>query len=111
MNFKVLNEDIYFPNEFVKLNEIRGEFLQLAFNSVSTFTEECTKKFNSIEQLLKDGESFGYEYLNSYISKAIDIINEFGIKEIDNDTFNKKYYLNNYCTWENTLEEINNDKQ
>ena len=109
MNFKVLNEDIYFPNEFVKLNEIRGEFLQLAFNSVSTFTEECTKKFNSIEQLLKDGESFGYEYLNSYISKAIDIINEFGIKEIDNDTFNKKYYLNNYCTWENTLEEINND--
>ena len=109
MNFKVLNEDIYFPNEFVKLNEIRGEFFQLAFNSVSTFTEECTKKFNSIEQLLKDGESFGYEYLNSYISKAIDIINEFGIKEIDNDTFNKKYYLNNYCTWENTLEEINND--
>ena len=109
MNFKVLNEDIYFPNEFVKLNEIRGEFLQLAFNSVSTFTEECTKKFISIEQLLKDGESFGYEYLNSYISKAIDIINEFGIKEIDNDTFNKKYYLNNYCTWENTLEEINND--
>ena len=109
MNFKVLNEDIYFPNEFVKLNEIRGEFLQLAFNSVSTFTEECTKKFNSIEQLLKDGESFGYEYLNSYISKAIDIINEFGITEIDNDTFNKKYYLNNYCTWENTLEEINND--
>ena len=87
MNFKVLNGDIYFPDEFVKLNEIRTEFLQLAFNSVSTFTEECTKEFNSIEQLLKDGESFGYEYLNSYISKAIDILNEFGIKEIDNDIF------------------------
>ena len=109
MNFKVLNGDIYFPDEFVKLNEIRTEFLQLAFNSVSTFTEKCTKEFKSIEQLLKDGESFGYEYLNSYISKAIDILNEFRIKEIDNDTFNKKYYLNNYCTWENTLEEIKND--
>ena len=70
MNFKVLNEDIYFPNEFVKLNEIRGEFLQLAFNSVSTFTEECTKKFNSIEQLLKDGESFGYEYFSTFFSKC-----------------------------------------
>ena len=111
MNFKVLNGDIYFPDEFVKLNEIRTEFLQLAFNSVSTFTEECTKEFNSIEQLLKDGESFGYEYLNSYISKAIDILNEFGIKEIDNDIFNKKYYLNNYCTWEDTLEEIKNDNK
>ena len=109
MNFKVLNGDIYFPDEFVKLNEIRSEFLQLAFNSVSTFTEECTRKFNSIEQLLKDGESFGYEYLNSYISKAICIINEFGVKEINNDTFNKKYYLNDYCTWENTLEEIKNE--
>ena len=67
MNFKVLNGDIYFSDEFVKLNDIRAEFLKLAFNSVSTFTEECTNKFNSIEQLLKDGESFGYEYLNSYI--------------------------------------------
>ena len=58
MNFKVLNGDIYFSDEFVKLNDIRAEFLKLAFNSVSTFTEECTNKFNSIEQLLKDGESF-----------------------------------------------------
>ena len=106
MNFKVLNGDIYFPDEFIKLNEIRTEFLQEAFNSVSTFTEECTKRFNSIEQLLKDGESFGYEYLESYISKGVKIINEFGITEIDNDTFNKKYYLNSYCTWEDTLEEI-----
>ena len=109
MNFKVLNGDIYFSDEFVKLNDIRAEFLKLAFNSVSTFTEECTNKFNSIEQLLKDGESFGYEYLNSYILRAIDILNEFGIKEIDTDTFNKKYYLNSYCTWENTLEKIKND--
>lgn len=106
MNFKVLSGDIYFSNEFVKLNEIRSEFLQEAFNSASIFTEECIKKFNEIDQLLKDGESFGYEYLNSYILKAIDIINEFGIQEINNDTFNKKYYLDNYCTWENTLEEI-----
>ena len=109
MNFKVLNGDIYFSDEFVKLNDIRDEFLKLAFNSVSTFTEECTNKFNSIEQLLKDGESFGYEYLNSYILRAIDILNEFGIKEIDTDTFNEKYYLNSYCTWENTLEKIKND--
>lgn len=106
MNFKVLNGDIYFPDEFIKLNEIRTEFLQEAFNSIPTFTEECTKRFNSIEQLLKDGESFGYEYLESYISKGVKIINEFGITEIDNDTFNKKYYLNSYCTWEDTLEEI-----
>ncbi len=106
MNFKVLSGDIYFSNEFVKLNEIRSEFLQEAFNSASIFTEECIKKFNSIDQLLKDGEAFGYEYLNSYILKAINIINEFGIQEINNDTFNKKYYLDNYCTWENTLEEI-----
>ena len=109
MNFKVLNGDIYFSDEFVKLNEIRAEFLQYAFDSTSIFTEECIKKFDSIEQLLKDGESFGYEYLNSYISKAICIINEFGVKEINNDTFNKKYYLNDYCTWENTLEEIKNE--
>ena len=106
MNFKVLNGDIYFSDEFVKLNEIRSEFLQAAFDSASIFTEKCIKKFNSIEQLLKDGESFGYEYLNSYISKAIDIINEFGIEEINNDILNEKYYLNNYCTWKNTLEEI-----
>ena len=106
MNFKVLSGDIYFSDEFVKLNEIRSEFLQEAFNSVSIFTDECIKKFNSIDQLLKDGESFGYEYLNSYILKAIDIINKFGIQEINNDIFNKKYYLDNYCTLENTLEEI-----
>lgn len=109
MNFKVLSGDIYFSDEFVKLNEIRAEFLQYAFDSTSIFTEECIKNFDSIEQLLKDGESFGYEYLNSYISKAIDIVNEFGVKEIDNDTFNKNYYLDNYCTWENTLEEIKNE--
>ena len=83
MNFKVLNGDIYFSDEFVKLNDIRSEFLQLAFDSFSTFNEECTKRFNSIEQLLKDGESFGNVYLNGYISKAIKIINEFGIKDID----------------------------
>lgn len=106
MNFKVLSGDIYFSDEFVKLNEIRSEFLQEAFNAVSIFTDECIKNFNSIDQLLKDGESFGYEYLNSYILKAVDIINKFGIQEINNDTFNKKYYLDNYCTWENTLEEI-----
>ena len=76
MNFKVLNGDIYFSDEFVKLNDIRSEFLQLAFDSFSTFNEECTKRFNSIEQLLKDGESFGNVYLNGYISKAIKIINE-----------------------------------
>ena len=111
MNFKVLNGDINFPDEFIKLNEIRAEFLQEAFNSVPTFTEECTKRFNSIEQLLKDGESFGYEYLERYISKGIKIINEFGITEIDNNTFNKKYYLNSYCTWENTLEEIKSNNK
>ena len=55
MNFKVLNGDIYFSDEFVKLNEIRAEFLQYAFDSTSIFTEECIKKFDSIEQLLKDG--------------------------------------------------------
>ena len=80
MNFKVLSGDIYFSDEFIKLNEIRSEFLQEAFNSASIFTEECIKKFNSIDQLLKDGEAFGYEYLNSYILKSIDIINEFGIQ-------------------------------
>lgn len=109
MNFKILNGDIYFSDGFVKLNEIRLQFLQYAFNSVSIFTEECIKKFNNIEKLLKDGEAFGYDYLNNYISKAIDIIKEFGIEEIDNDTFNKKYYLDNYCTWANTLEEIKNE--
>ena len=40
MNFKVLSGDIYFSDEFVKLNEIRSEFLQEAFNSVSIFTDE-----------------------------------------------------------------------
>ena len=70
MNFKVLNGDIYFSNEFVKLNEIRSEFLQEAFNSAPIFTEECIKKFNSIEQLLKDGEYFGYEYLNRLYFKS-----------------------------------------
>ena len=105
MNFKVLSGDIYFSDEFIKLNEIRSEFLQEAFSSASIFTEECIKKFNSIDQLLKDGEAFGYEYLKSYILKAINI-NEFAIQEINNDTFNKKYYWDNYCTWENTLEEI-----
>lgn len=106
MNFKVLDGDIYFPDGFVKLNEIRGEFLQDAFNSVSTFTEDCIKKFSSIEQLIKDGERFGYDYLNQYISKAISIIKEFGVDEINNDTLSNKYYSNKYCTWENTLEEI-----
>ena len=107
MNFKVLNGDIYFSDEFIKLNDIRSEFLQLAFDSFSTFNEECTKRFNSIEQLLKDGESFGNVYLNGYISKAIKIINEFGIKDIDSKEFTK-YYLNNYSRWEDTLEEIKN---
>ena len=57
MNFKVLNGDVYFPNEFIKLNEIRGEFLHEAFNSVSIFTEEFIKKFSSMDQLLKDWEN------------------------------------------------------
>lgn len=109
MNFKVLNGDIYFPNEFIKLNEIRGEFLHEAFNSVSILGEELTKNFSSIDQLLKDGENFGYNFLNKYILKAINIINELGVKEIDNNTFLKDYYLNNYFTWEKTLEGINKD--
>ena len=106
MNFKVLNGEIYFSDEFVKLNDIRAKFLKDAFDSASIFIEEFIKKFNNIDQLLKDGESFGYEYLNNYILKAVSIINEFGVNEIDNDTFNKKYYLDNYCTWEDTLDEI-----
>lgn len=106
MNFKVLNGDIYFSDEFVKLNDIRAKFLEYAFDSASIFTEKFIKKFNNIDQLLKDGEAFGYEYLNNYILKAVSIVNEFGVNEIDNDTFNKKYYLDKYCTWENTLEEI-----
>lgn len=109
MNFKVLNEDIYFSSEFTKLNEIREEFLQEAFNSISTFTEECSKKFSSIDQLLKDGESFGYDYLNNYIKRAVCIINEFGVKKVDSNTFFKEYYLNQYCTWQKTLEEISNE--
>ena len=106
MNFKVLNGEIYFSDEFVKLNDIRAKFLKDAFDSASIFIEEFIKKFNNIDQLLKDGEAFGYEYLNNYILKAVSIINEFGVNEIDNDTFNKKYYLDNYCTWEDTLDEI-----
>lgn len=109
MNFKVLNRDIYFPNEFIKLNEIRGTFLHEALNSVSIFTEELVKSFSSVDQLLKEGENFGYNFLNNYILKAINIINELGIKEIDNNTFLKDYYLNNYFIWEKTLKEINND--
>lgn len=109
MNFKVLDGDIYFPDEFIKLNEIRGEFLHEAFNSVSIFNEEFTKRFSSIDQLLKDGENFGYDFLNDYILKAISVINEIGIKEVDYDIFLKNYYLNNYCVWKNTLEEINNE--
>ena len=106
MNFKVLNGEIYFSDEFVKLNDIRAKFLKDAFDSASIFIEEFIKKFNNIDQLLKDGEAFGYEYLNNYILKAVSIVNEFGVNEIDNDTFNKKYYLDNYCTWEDTLDEI-----
>ncbi len=56
----------------------------------------------------KDGETFGYNYLNNYIKIAINILKEFEISDIDKDTFIKKYYLNKYCTWGKTLEKIKN---
>ena len=109
MNFKVLNGDINFSSKFVKLNEIRGRFLQEAFKSVDTFKSECINRFNDVEQLKKDGENFLYNYLNNYIKIAVDIIKEFEISDIDNDTFFKEYYFDKYCTWEDTLDKIKNE--
>ena len=71
MNFKVLNGDINFSSKFVKLNEIRGRFLQEAFKSVDTFKSECINRFNDVEQLKKDGENFLYNYLNNYIKNFL----------------------------------------
>ena len=67
MNFRILNGDIDFSSKFVKLNEIRERFLQEAFKSVDTFKNECINRFNDLDQLKKDGETFGYNYLNNYI--------------------------------------------
>ena len=78
MNFKILNDNINFSNEFVKLNEIRGIFLEEALNSVSTFRNKFKEKFNDNEQVKKDAEAFGYEYLKQYISKAIGICDMLG---------------------------------
>ena len=101
MNFKILNDNINFSNEFVKLNEIRGIFLEEALNSVSTFRNKFKEKFNDNEQVKKDAEAFGYEYLKQYISKAIGIIKDFNVKNINEDEFFKDYYLLKYYTWEN----------
>ena len=78
MNFRVLDGDIYFSEEFIKLHEIREQFLQDAFNCVLNLREEFFNKFKTVEQLLKDGEAFGYEYLNAYILKAVEIVKGFG---------------------------------
>ena len=67
MKFNILNDNINFSNEFVKLNEIRGIFLEEALNSVSTFRNKFKEKFNDNEQVKKDAEAFGYEYLKQYI--------------------------------------------
>ena len=109
MNFRVLNGDIDFSSKFVKLNEIRGRFLQEAFKSVDKFERECIKNFRDVDQLKKDGESFGYNYLNNYIQMAVDIIKEFEISHIESDTFFKEYYFNKYCTWGNTLDKIRDE--
>lgn len=111
MNFKILNDNINFSNEFVKLNEIRGIFLEEALNSVSTFRNKFKEKFNDNEQVKKDAEDFGYEYLKQYISKAIGIIKDFDVKNINEDEFFKDYYLLKYCTWENTINEIKNNEK
>ena len=58
MNFRVLDGDIYFSEEFIKLHEIREQFLQDAFNCVLNLREEFFNKFKTVEQLLKDGETF-----------------------------------------------------
>ena len=87
MNFKILNDNINFSNEFVKLNEIRGIFLEEALNSVSTFRNKFKEKFNDNEQVKKDAEAFGYEYLKQYISKAIGIIKDFNVKNINEDEY------------------------
>ena len=44
----------------------------------------------AVKQLSKDKKYYDAELIESYISKGVKIINEFGITEIDNDTFNKK---------------------
>lgn len=111
MNFKILNDNINFSNEFVKLNEIRGIFLEEALNSVSTFRNKFKEKFNDNEQVKKDAEAFGYEYLKQYISKAIGIIKDFNVKNINEDEFFKDYYLLKYYTWENTINEIKNNEK
>ena len=111
MNFKILNDNINFSNEFVKLNEIRGIFLEEALNSVSTFRNKFKEKFNDNEQVKKDAEAFGYEYLKQYISKAMGIIKDFDVKNINEDEFFKDYYLLKYCTWENTINEIKNNEK
>ena len=110
MNFRVLDGDIYFSEEFIKLHEIREQFLQDAFNCVLNLREEFFNKFKTVEQLLKDGETFGYEYLNAYILKAVEIVKEFGVSEIDDSIFIKNYYLKNYFIWIDTLEKIKSNK-
>ena len=110
MNFRVLDGDIYFSEEFIKLHEIREQFLQDAFNCVLNLREEFFNKFKTVEQLLKDGETFGYEYLNAYILKAVEIVKGFGVSEIDDSIFIKNYYLKNYFIWINTLEKIKINK-
>lgn len=110
MNFRVLDGDIYFSEEFIKLHEIREQFLQDAFNCVLNLREEFFNKFKTVEQLLKDGETFGYEYLNAYILKAVEIVKGFGVSEIDDSIFIKNYYLKNYFIWINTLEKIKSNK-
>ena len=110
MNFRVLDGDIYFSEEFIKLHEIREQFLQDAFNCVLNLREEFFNKFKTVEQLLKDGETFGYEYLNAYILKAVEIVKGFGVSEIDDSIFIKNYYLKNYFIWIDTLEKIKSNK-
>lgn len=105
MDFKIMNEKVWFSDEFIKLNKLRNEFLKKAFNSVDEVIEKYKQTFISDEKTFDEVENFGEETLQKYLSEAINILKEYGVDNIDSESFLERYYCEKHYNIPNIFNE------
>ena len=103
--FQILNATIEFSDEFINYNKLRARFLDMSNDALDEFTLSYGENFKTLEDVYTKGIELGEECLDKYVGKAISVLIEYDVLNIDKNLFLKKYIKEGF-SWQEDFQEI-----
>lgn len=105
--FDINGAIIRFPEENVRYNNIRKEFLTQADIYKNQFKKEFSKNYTS-KDINEIGLNLGKEYIRNCIKKGVEIVVNYGIITIDVHLFTQNYCLK-YLNYSEVFKNLSKD--